>query len=489
MIERRQFGGIDAMRQTDQVLTLIKQLAALPGRKSVLFLSPGVMTTGDPERLELIIDRATKAGVTFYAVDASGLSQNSPAVAGNNALSHVASVSRTQSAQSSSAGEAAEKSRQGDYQMDAVRSSGTQATMRAFSEGTGGFLIANTNDLKKPFGKLIDDMDSHYEAIYGPVTGKDDAGFRKIEVKLSHADWSVESRAGYFAMPALKGAGPLTPYEVIGLAVLNAPARPHTFEFRSAAFHLRPGAAGTQNSLNFEIPASNLQATPEPQAGRHRLHVAMVALVKDSSGVVVDKFSVDTPFFVPNQNMAAMQAMPIPFSYASDLPAGRYTLDTVVIDRESRRASTNAVAFEVPASAGVGLSSVILSLGLEPAPPQSAPTDALIYLGKRVIPSLAPMLPPDAQPFVYFSVYPDKNNAEKPKLLVEFLLGGQVAGKQVADLPAPDASGAIPMLIRAVVRPGNCEMRITAMQGTASATQSVLYTIAPKPLAGAGSAR
>jgi VWFA-related protein len=221
VLERRQFGGIEGMRQTDQIMTLVKQLATLPGRKAVLLMSPGVVTTGDPERLEAIIDKATAGGITFYAIDANGLSENSAALASSNALEYATSVSRTQTAQSASLSEAAEKSRQGDYQINAVRTSGTQATLREIAEQTGGFLIANTNDFKKPFAKLIEDMDAHYEAVYRPETKADDGSFRKIEVKLAKSDWSVESRTGYFAMPDL-GTGGLSPTETIALAVLNS---------------------------------------------------------------------------------------------------------------------------------------------------------------------------------------------------------------------------------------------------------------------------
>jgi len=90
----------------------------------------------------------------------------------------------------------------------------------------------------------------------------------------------------------------------------------------------------------------------------------------------------------------------------------------------------------------------------------------------------APALKSTAKPIIYFVVYPNKANAEKPKIQVEFLSGGQVLAKQTADLPPPDRSGTIPMIVGAALRPGNCELRITALQGNESATGSVNYTVA-----------
>jgi VWFA-related protein len=480
VVERRQFGGIEGLRQTDQIFTLIKQLAKLPGRKTVLLISPGIVTTGDPERLESLVDKASEAGITFYAIDANGLSENSSSLASSNALGHVTAVSRTQSAQSGTAGEAAEKSRQGDYQIEAVRTSGTQAALRAIAESTGGFLIANTNDFKKPFTKLIEEMDAHYEAIYRPESKVDDGSFRKIEVKLAKPDLRVESRTGYFAMPDLKGAGSLAAFETIGLAVLNAQPRPHSFDFSSSVLQFGPAAAGSRNILSFELPAKNLTATPEPQLLRHRLHVALIALVKDSSGQVVDKFSQDIPYFIPDSNLPVMLATSIPFKHRIDLPPGRYTLEAAIIDREGHKASTASIPFVSAENKGVGLSSVLLVRGLDPVEGVPDPSDPLIYQGKHVVPDLTPTLGADAKPLIYFVVYPDKSLSETPKLQVEFFADAKPVAIQSVKLPAPDASGAVAMLLRGPTRPGDCELRISTIQGDGSAEQSLKYKVLAK---------
>ena len=74
-------------------------------------------------------------------------------------------------------------------------------------------------------------------------------------------------------------------------------------------------------------------------------------------------------------------------------------------------------------------------------------------------------------------VYKDKSNPDKPKIHVEFKNGGQVFADQTADLPEPGADGTIPMFVAAATRPGNCELQITAMQGTESATEHIQYAV------------
>jgi hypothetical protein len=59
-------------------------------------------------------------------------------------------------------------------------------------------------------------------------------------------------------------------------------------------------------------------------------------------------------------------------------------------------------------------------------------------------------------------------------------MNGHVLATQNSALPAPDGSGAIPMAIRAVSKPGDYEVRITIEQGRASVQRNLKYSIAAK---------
>ncbi len=476
--QRRQFGHIEGMRETDSILRTIDQLAALPGRKTVLLFSPGLATTGDVDRFENILNRAHRAGVTFFAIDVTGLTQNSNVLASTAAVNHVASLSRSQRRQNDSAAVTMEKMRQDDYLISAVRTTDTQASLRALAEGTGGFLIGSTNDLRKPFQRVADEIDAHYEAVYRPASDKYDGHLRKIEVKLTRPDLSVESRPGYFALPDLKDSPPLTSSDVLGLLALGRQPRPHAFDFRSAVLQFRAEGENSQYALTYEVPVSALTATPEPEQKRHRLHLSLVCLVKDSSGQVVDKFSQDAPYEIPDDKLASIETSTIPYTHVLSLPPGRYTVETAMLDRQSNREATNEMVFDSPERKGLRLSSVMLVRQVDAADGQPDASDPFRVGNTRVTPELATTLSATAKPYVYFVVYPDKAKPEQPRLMVQFLLNGQVLAKQVTDLPAPDASGAIPMLIESAARPGECELKIVAIQGAQALERSLKFTVA-----------
>ncbi len=479
--ERTDFSNLSGRRAEDSITTMIEKFGTLPGRKSVLLISTGVVMTGDPDRMDALLDKAYRAGITLYALDITGLSQDSSSQAANIALGRMANLSTTQTKESVTAYEAREKSRQGDALEDGVRNSDTQAVMRQLAESTGGFLIANTHEYKKPFQKIVDDMDAHYEVSYRPKSTTYDGRLRKIDVKLARADLSVEGRKGYFAMPDLRGSTPPAPYETVALAVLSSNPMPHAFDFSTGSYQFGNAEANNQSVLVYEVPGKSLGATPNNQRSTQLLHFSLLSLVKDQSGQIVDKYSLDAPFEIPAANLPAIQSGSVTYTHPVSLPAGAYTVETALLDREAARASSSVMKLNVaPTPKGIGISNLVLVQRVEPVTGQPDASDPLIYQGKRAVPLMATTLTQDMKPAVYFVVYPDKSRSEKPKILVELLVGGQLAGKQLADLPPPDASGMIPMMVSAVLRPGQCELRMTATQGSEAATSSIKYTVPAK---------
>jgi hypothetical protein len=265
--------------------------------------------------------------------------------------------------------------------------------------------------------------------------------------------------------------------DAVALAILGTTPLPHDFDFRLAAARFRQQAAASEGVLVIEVPAKALAATPDPERHTNRIHLSVLALVRDDRGNVSDRFSVDAPYDIPNAKLQDVQASLITYTHPLRLPAGRYTVETAMIDHEGRQSSARVVEFLSPEPrTGIALSNAILVQRVDPAGSPQDAADPLVYQGNRVVPLLAGRLAPGMKPAVYFVVYPDKASAEKPELQVEFLSNGHPIASQKADLPSPDASGAIPMMVGVAMLPGDCELRLTVKQGASSATESVHYS-------------
>ncbi len=263
------------------------------------------------------------------------------------------------------------------------------------------------------------------------------------------------------------------------MAVLGTTPLPHDFEFRLAAPRFRQEAAGRQGVLVIELPAKIPGS--DSRSGAPELPYARLGpgLIRDARGQVSDRFSLDSPYDIPNSKLAEVQASLITYTHPLRLPPGRYTVEAAMIDHEGRRSSARVVGFTSPEPRpGIDLSTVLLVQRVDPAGAPAGAPDPLVYQAGRVVPLLAPLLGPGTQPAAYFVVYPDKSKAEKPKVQVEFLSGGQLLVSQTAELPPPDASGAIPMMVEVAMLPGDCELRISAIQSARTVTESVHYSVA-----------
>jgi VWFA-related protein len=201
------------------------------------------------EYWDSLIRAANKSGVTFYALDVHGLDNDQdPSTASATLLQKSAELSRGQSKVgaragqqtprpgggvnigSSGAAQIMESMHQTDYLRFAVLSANTQDALRELSERTGGFLVANTNNLDQ-LARVMEDVDTHYEISYRPASELEDGHFRKIEVKLVRPDLRVQTRSGYFAVPD-NGGDPLTAADMAGLRALDTKPLPHAFDFQ-----------------------------------------------------------------------------------------------------------------------------------------------------------------------------------------------------------------------------------------------------------------
>jgi hypothetical protein len=455
------------------------------------------------EYWDSLIHAATKSGVTFYAMDVWGLgvcqdvssdsctapqSAIAPAAA---MLEYTAALSRGQATagtnnlpstptgppQSSSTAQLMEMAHQDDYLKFGVSSANRQEAIRELAERTGGFLIANTNNTDKLLTHVMEEVDTHYEIAYPPTSEREDGHFRKVDVRLARPGLHVETRSGYFAIPDT-GEGPVTPAEMAGLRALDTQPRPHTFDFLSRAYRFRDAGGTAQYAIAFEMPISNLTATPAAAAHKHRLHASMLALVKNAQGQIVDRVSKDVPSEVPDDRLAAVQVELMTYQHAVNLPPGHYTVETAVVDYEGNRASTGVVQIDNREQRGVGLSDLTLVRRLDRLGPPPDPADPFEYTGKRVLPFVTTDLFAGALPFVYMVIYPEPGNPSNPELRVRLLTNGRLLTTINPALPSPDISGGIPMVIQPTSKPGSYEIRATVAQGGNSVERSLAYTVA-----------
>src|SRR5262245_25561060 len=467
------------------LLSLIRGQQRLAGRKTVLYFSEGLQLTPNLAPVfRNAVSAANRANVSFYAIDARGLQTARQAAAARESL---AAAARANEQQMRSRGGQAVTPEQ-IKAMDNAESSilkNAQENLASLAESTGGFLVANTNDLRSPMRRVAAELSSYYEISYVPQVREYDGKFRALTVKTSRQDLVLQTRSGYFALPPNESGGPkLLGFEAPLLAALGSPKPPRDFDYRATAMRFASTADGTQYALIIEAPLANLTLVADQEKKIYRAHFAMLALLKNAEGQVVQKFSQDYPLEGPIDRLEALKRGNVVFIRNFHLAFGRYTLETAAQDREANRISARrAVIVVPPASQGVSMSSVAVIKRVDPVDPDvKDPDNPLRFEQGKIIPNLGDGIQPrpGSQVSFFFIVYPGPGLNEKPGLTLEFLLGGQVIARATHELSQPDARGRIAYIASAPMetfKAGRYELRAVVTQGQQAVEEHAFFVV------------
>ena len=164
-MQDRQLSTLKAMN------ALARYMGSLPGRKNLLWFSASfpisLVDRGTSDLLHETMALFAKNQVAVYPIDARGERLN---CGGQKALC-------------------------------------TTDTMDMMAEDTGGKVFANTNDLAAAVEQAVDDGSNYYTLTYTPANHDWKGEYRKVEVKLAQAGYTLAYRRGYYAEDLDKPTG------------------------------------------------------------------------------------------------------------------------------------------------------------------------------------------------------------------------------------------------------------------------------------------
>jgi VWFA-related protein len=461
------------------LLDLIEEQYRLPGRKTVLYFSEGgfKIPEGGDQWVRNLISLANRSNVSLYAIDTTGLAIADP----NRDVERQ--LHRAGSGEGVMSGPAAGSV---DFALEITRSN-PQMNLRYIAESTGGALIANMNDFRDPLRKVVEDLETHYEISYAPEIKNHDGSFHNITVEIKEKGFHVQSRSGYFALPPSLGAATeLKAYEVPLLTALSSVELPMDFAFHSAAMYFRNRKNQPEYVLAIDVPFSGITFASKGQSFEARF--SYETLVKNESGVVVRKFQNEVPLLVSADKLEALKKSHYIYTDHFDLPPGRYTVETAVLDSEKEnRLSARKVSLTVPpAQSSFDLSSVTFIRNIsemQPAAEGDLAADTPLHVGSRTIsPDLDPVInrETDKNLSFYLAAYPDSTSNLPLSLAMELSQGGAILGGTKLELGKPDEQGRIQYIgsiPASALRPGDYTVRFVLQQGTQAAQQAAFFTV------------
>jgi VWFA-related protein len=483
----------EGLRPLEALRSFVRDQGALPGRKTVLFLGEGLPVPPErPEVMQGLISDANRANVTFYAIDVRGLSSQSSSGAAVSELRNRASVDGpvgglTNAAIPLDSGDSHDLERMRDSMhiddstLLAVHGD-SQLGMRELAEATGGFLVANTNNIALPMKHVMEEVRTHYELAYTPTSNNYDGHFRKIEVKLSRPGLKVQTRSGYYALPDL-GGEPTQAFEVAAMSALNAAPLPHALDYRAGLLEFGPMGSDVQCIVAFQVPKSGMRLGQDADKKKVRLHASLLALIKDAKGQIVGKVSRDLDFEAPPEKAQELREGDLIYSQSLLLRPGRYTLESAVLDREGETAGAKRAAVEVSKPEALGLSSISLVRRVDPVGASGDQFNPLQFQGGKVVPSLAGTAKNGADTALYFVLYPPSTSEGKmalstpPEVTVQFFLDGKEYAEANPTIRMPEEAKPIPVFLSAKFNPGEYMVTVKVQQGELSSERSAAFRV------------
>ena len=352
----------NARATMDALMALVRAQSQLPGRKVVLYFNPSLFIPEViKEQYANLISLANRANITFYTVDPQGLvalSSSSSArsreevtfshgSSGSDELSRAAGEMRSVQMSGGTGAVSTSQARAQENAENAVRANPLQ-WLRDLAQQTGGTTIAESNDYRAPLRVAMDEVRTYYEAAYTPHIAVYDGKFRKISVRVDRPDVVVHTRSGYFAVPQLASGQQLAAYEMPLLNALSSTQMPADLAFNAAAERFNDHGPKIQYMITLEAPLKELTFTPQPDQKNAAVDAALLAVIKNPAGEIVEKLSKDFAVQVPLDKIDAYKAGNLLQSFPTELAPGTYSLEAVIMDRNNSKMSVKKSALTVP---------------------------------------------------------------------------------------------------------------------------------------------
>jgi VWFA-related protein len=478
------------------LLAMAKAQQNLPGRKIVVFFSAGLRAGASSEAMSKeVVEAANRAGIGFYTMDTSGVQSKSfdlltMMAQGNKPLpvnsaspkGMLPGINVPMLSVAAIADGASPTSSENPFDRDRRSSAGDSLALLAV--GTGGFAIrAGDGNLNKSLQRLVDDVSDYYEATYTSNLKDYDGQFHSIDIHSLRKGVSIRSRAGYFALPPdAVGEFGVQPFEAPLLKALGVAQPTDEIGFRQAVLRWRGNAAGTESELVIEVPVSRLQVHQDQRTLLYAAHLQVLAQVKDSAGVVVERFSEDMERNGALETVDAFRASAITLQRHFRLAPGSYVLEAIVFDLLGAKAGVQRSEFAVSGQAdGPALSDIALVRSLEPFGSAPDSLDPMQYNRARVVPNLTLEVEAGTPRIsFFFSIHPQADGAGEGKLDMEV----QREGKTISRSSMPIARGAqvedlanLPTILAGALPAGSYRAVFTYAQGDKSVARDVAFNV------------
>ena len=359
------------------------------------------------------MNEAIRSGVSFWPVDARGLTAQAPlggaaygSPGGTSMYTGTAAMALTGSFHRS------------------------QDTLWTLAADTGGKALLDYNDLSQGITQAQKALSSYYIIGYSPTNQEPDGKFRRIKVSLKNGlKADLGYRQGYYAR---KQFGKFTAAEkerqLEEALMLEDPITELAIAMELDYFQLN--RAEYFVPLIVKIPGSELVLAKH--GGAEHTLLDFIGEIKDEFGATVSNMRDKVDIRLSDATAAELATRPIQYDTGFTLLPGRYRLKFLARDAETGRIGTYEMSFEIPnlnkeqeripiSSVVLGSQRAVLRDALFNAAKDSERMDAvnpLVQEGRKLIPSVTRVFHKSRNMYVYLQAY--QQGVESTRRLVAY---------------------------------------------------------------------
>jgi VWFA-related protein len=324
-----QAGDINTQYSVRRLEEVVRRVAALPGQRSIVLISPGFLTPTYEYDVSLVIDKANHSNVFINTLDARGLYTVDPI--GDITQPTPVRANATTSGMSL------------QYRLDEQRQQSEVLADLAYS--TGGFYFRNNNDLDAGFRTTAAEPEVSYLLAIVPDNLKNDGKFHTLNVKLlTKEKYSVQARRGFFAPK--RGQ---TPEEVAKQDIEDALFSQEEQEGFPIQLHLQYYKVDEMNaklSVLAHVDLTKLHF--EKSEGRNWDDLTIVAGLFDRNGNFISGEQKTLEMRLKDTTLEKLDQTGVTLKTNFDVKPGGYMVRLVVRDSKAAQLSARNGVVEIP---------------------------------------------------------------------------------------------------------------------------------------------
>jgi hypothetical protein len=321
-----------------------------------------------------------------------------------------------------------------------------QQVLYALADGTGGFVILNTNDLLGGLEKIAKDQSQYYSLGYKPPDSAE-GSCHTIKVKVERGGTEVRARSGYCNVRPLDLlAGKPIEKDLETRAASEMPANVG-ISAQTPFFYTAPNTARVD--LAMDIPSSAIKFEKEKGKQHSSVNVLGIAYRPDNSIAARFSDTVDLDF-QDKKDLQNFEKQPYHYENQFELASGQYSL-RVVFSSGSESFGKVVLPLTIDPYDGkkFTLSSVTLSNDVHPAAELATGLDSelledrklLIVRGMQVVPSASDHFKKTDTAAIYLELYaPALLAPNPPKVGIEMIVTDRKSGQQKLHIGITDTA-------------------------------------------------